>query len=139
TGDNALVTLRFKNPGIKMAAAEQDFEIQVDGVPRTLRAGSLVIENANRSLLDGQLRELGLSAFAVLSVPVVRLHDLDLPRIGYVHSWIRTQDEGWWRAALDRYGVPYAYFSDQQLRDGNLRAKYDVLVMPHIGGSAVSQ
>src|SRR5206468_5797792 len=58
---------------------------------------------------------------------------------GYIHSWTRTQDEGWWRAALDTFGVPYTYFADQKLREGNLRAKYDVLIFPHVGGSAVSQ
>ena len=139
TGDNALVTLRFKNPAVKMMAAEQDFEIQVDGSARTLHAGSLVIENADVSALGSQLSDLGLSAWAVGVVPSVKTHELDLPRVGYVHSWIRTQDEGWWRAALDTYGVPYTYFSDQKLRDGNLRSKYDVIVMPHVGGSAVAQ
>jgi hypothetical protein len=139
TGDNALVTFRFKNPGLKMMAAEQDFEIQVDGAARKLRAGSMIIESGDRSTLDGQLHELGLSAIAIPGAPSVPTHELDVPRVGYVHSWIRTQDEGWWRAALDTYGIPYTYFSDQKLRDGNLRAKYDVLVMPHIGGSAVSQ
>src|SRR4029077_9083418 len=41
--------------------------------------------------------------------------------------------------ALDAYGVPYAYFADQKLREGNLRARYDVILFPHVGGSAVSQ
>src|SRR6185295_1201852 len=54
-------------------------------------------------------------------------------------NWSRTQDEGWWRAALDAYGVPYTYFADQKLREGNLRAKYDVILFPHVGGSAASQ
>jgi hypothetical protein len=85
------------------------------------------------------LKDLGLSAWAMASVPSVKTHDLDLPRIGYVHSWTRTQDEGWWRAAFDTFGVPYTYFADQKLREGNLRAKYDVIVFPHVGGSAVSQ
>ena len=57
------------------------------------------------------------SAWAVDTAPSVRTHDLDLPRIGYVHSWTRTQDEGWVRAALDTYGVPYTYFADQKLKD----------------------
>ena len=39
------------------------------------------------------------------------------------------------RAALDTYGVPYTYFADQKLREGNLRAKYDVIVFPHVGGT----
>jgi hypothetical protein len=77
------------------------------------------------------LRELGLSAVAMGSAPSVKTHDLDVPRIGYVHNWQRTQDEGWVRAALETYGVPFKYFSDQMLREPNLRAKYDVIVFPH--------
>jgi hypothetical protein len=67
------------------------------------------------------------------------MHDLDVPRIGYVHSWANTQNEGWVRAALDTFGVPYTYFADIRLREGNLRQKYDVIVYPHVGGNAQSQ
>jgi hypothetical protein len=38
-------------------------------------------------------------AMAVAYAPSFQTHDLDVPRIGYVHSWSRTQDEGWTRAA----------------------------------------
>jgi hypothetical protein len=143
TGDNNLVTFRFKNTGVRMAAAEDDFEI---GGPSTglgaghkFRAGSLIIADADRAKLEPMLTDLGLSAWAVASAPSVKAHDLDIPRIGYIHSWTRTQDEGWWRAALDTFGVPYTYFADQKLREGNLRSKYDVIIFPHVGGSAVSQ
>jgi hypothetical protein len=80
-----------------------------------------------------------LSAWAVASAPAVRTHELDVPRIGYVHSWANTQNEGWVRAALDTYGVPYTYFGDIKLREGNLRQKFDVIVYPHVGGSAQAQ
>ena len=51
------------------------------------------------------------------SAPTVKSHDLDIPRIGYIHSWTRTQDEGWVRAALDTYGVPYQYFGENVARE----------------------
>src|SRR6478609_1491855 len=135
TADNNLVTFRFKNKDVKMAAAEEDFEL----AGRKFRAGAIVIASADRTKLEPMLKDLGLSAWAVSSAPNVTTHDLDVPRIGYIHSWTRTQDEGWWRAALDTFGVPYTYFADQKLREGNLRSKYDVLIFPHVGGSAVSQ
>ena len=62
-----------------------------------------------------------------------------MPRIGYIHSWSNTQNEGWVRAAFDTFGVPYTYFADIKLREGNLRQKYDVIVYPHVGGNAQSQ
>src|SRR5690606_31436236 len=77
--------------------------------------------------------------YALAAMPSVAMHDLDVPRIGYVHSWQRTQDEGWVRAAFDTYGVPYEYFADQRLREGNLRSKYDVIIFPSVGGSAQAQ
>jgi hypothetical protein len=135
TGDNNIVTFRFRNKDVKMMAAEQDFEV----AGHKLRAGSIIVPDADRAKLEPILKDLGLSAWAVSSAPAVKTHDLDVPRIGYIHSWTRTQDEGWWRAALDTFGVPYTYFADQKLREGNLRSKYDVLIFPHVGGSAVSQ
>jgi hypothetical protein len=134
TTDNALMTFRFKNRDVKMLAAEDDFEV----MGRKFRAGAFLIPEADRALIDSSIRELGLSAIAVSSLPNVKTHPLDIPRIGYIHAWQRTQDEGWTRAALDYYGVPYTYFADQKLREGNLRAKYDVILYPHVGGSSQS-
>src|SRR3954468_21377944 len=135
TGDNTVVSFRFKNKDVKMLAAEDDFELS----GHKFRAGAIIVPNADRAKLEPMLKDLGLSAWAVATAPNVKTHDLDVPRIGYIHSWTRTQDEGWWRAAFDTFGVPYTYFADQKLKEGNLRAKYDVLVFPHVGGSAVSQ
>jgi hypothetical protein len=135
TADNNIITFRFKNADVKMAAAEDDFELG----GHKFRAGSLIIQNADRAKLGPMLKDLGLSAWAVSTAPSVKTHDLVVPRIGYVHSWSRTQDEGWWRAAFDAYGIPYTYFADTKLKEGNLRAKYDVIVFPHVGGSSISE
>lgn len=135
TTDNNLMKFRFKHTDVKMAAAEDDFEMN----GRKFRAGAFIIANADRGKLEPTLRDLGLSGFAAAAAPTVKTHELDVPRIGYVHSWQNTQNEGWVRAALDTYSVPYTYFGDQKLREGNLRQKYDVIVFPHVGGSAQSQ
>ncbi len=135
TTDNNLMKFRFANASTKMQAAEEDFTLN----GKSFRAGSFVITDGDRAKLDAQLKDLGLSAWATSAAPTVPMHDLDVPRIGYVHAWQRTQDEGWVRAALDTYGVPYTYFADQKLRDGNLRSKYDVIVFPSVGGNSISQ
>jgi hypothetical protein len=135
TTDNNLVTFRFKHSDVKMQAAEEEFE----AAGRKFRPGAFIIASADRAKLEPTLRDLGLSGWAVASAPAVAAHDLDIPRIGYVHSWARTQDEGWVRAAFDTFGVPYTYFADIKLKEGNLKQKYDVIVFPHIGGNAQSQ
>ena len=134
TSDNALMTFRYKHKDVKMLVAEEDFELG----GKKLRAGALVIPGAQRGVLETSLKDLGLSGTAVAAMPTVKTHEMKLPRIGYVHSWSRTQDEGWVRAALDTYGVPYKYFADKKLREGNLRAQYDVILFPHVGGTSAS-
>ncbi|MEO7085846.1 MAG: M14 family zinc carboxypeptidase, partial [Gemmatimonadaceae bacterium] len=130
--DNTLVSFRYKFPNVKMSAAEDAFD--ADG--HHFGAGAIIIASANRAQLEPALKQFGLTAYAV-AAPSVKSHDLDIPRIGYIHSWTRTQDEGWVRAALDNYGVPYNYFGENQLaKMGDLRNKFDVIIYPH-GGSGV--
>ncbi len=138
TTDNTLATFRFLHKDVSMRAAERD----IDAVSGGLRAGDIAVslsQNVNRSELEASIKALGLTAHRIAAIPdsTARpplFHDLDVPRIGFVHSWVSTQDEGWWRIAFDRFKVPYDYFADQKLKDGGLRDRYDVIVYPHVGG-----
>jgi len=134
TGDNNLVALRYRFANTKMSAAEAAFDV----AGQKFGAGSFIIAKANKAQLEPALKELGLTAVAVDAAPAVKMHDLDIPRIGYIHSWTNTQDEGWVRAALDFYKIPYNYFGENAVRKmGSLRAKFDVIMWPH--GGAVGQ
>ena len=131
TTDNTLVTFRFQHAGVKMSAAEQAFEAG----GHKFGPGAFVIANADRAALEPSIKAFGLSAWAVAASPGVPMHDLDVPRIGYIHTWTSTQDEGWVRMALDKFKVPYTYFADNLVRQGNLKQKYDVIIFPHAGGA----
>jgi hypothetical protein len=133
-GDNNLMAFRFRFPTVKMEAAEQQFS----AAGQTFGPGSFIVHNANRTQLEPALRELGLTGY-VAEVPAgVKTHDLDVPRIGYIHSWRNTQNEGWVRAALDYYKVPYSYFGENAVaKMGKLRDKFDVIMWP--SGGAVGQ
>ncbi|MDT9599374.1 M14 family zinc carboxypeptidase [Sphingosinicella rhizophila] len=129
-GDNALMSFRFRLKDVPMMAAQEAF--QAGG--RKYAAGTFIIPDADRALVERVVAQLGLSGQAVPRMPKVKSHPLTVPRIGYMHSWLRTQDEGWWRAALDHYDVPYTYFADIKAREGGLRQKYDVIIYPTVGG-----
>lgn len=64
--------------------------------------------------------------------------DVDLPRIAVFTTWSNTEKVGWVRLAFDRFEVPFDLIHKDHVRQGNLRAKYDVLVMPHQGNSGKS-
>ncbi len=133
TTDNTLITLRFKLARTPMLAAEEAFD--ADG--HHFGAGSFIIRNADRAQLGPMLARLGLAGYATAAVPSVRQHELDVPRVALVHSWRITQDEGWVRAALDYYDVPYAYVGEPLLKSGDLRSKYDVIIYPN-GGTGIA-
>ncbi|MEX2243306.1 MAG: M14 family zinc carboxypeptidase [Fimbriimonadaceae bacterium] len=60
-------------------------------------------------------------------------------RIALVHTWQSTQDEGWARIALDQNKIKYDYISVHEIRDtADLKAKYDVILMPQARGTAQS-
>jgi hypothetical protein len=46
--------------------------------------------------------------------------------------WADTDSIGWLRHTLDERSVPYSYVRDEDIRAGNLHAKYDVLLYGHV-------
>ncbi|MGC1907426.1 MAG: hypothetical protein WA715_26615, partial [Candidatus Acidiferrum sp.] len=67
----------------------------------------------------------------------VKTHALRAARVAFVHTWLSTQTEGWWRLALDHLGVPYDYMSTQAIgKIDDLKAKYDVILFPPVGYNA---
>ena len=53
-----------------------------------------------------------------------------------LHTWVNTQNDGWFRLALDECEVPYSYISDQDVRaTSDLKSKYDVIIFPPVTSS----
>ena len=67
------------------------------------------------------------------AAPDVPRHPLDVPRIALYSTWGSTQDVGWVRYALDHFEVPYDLIYKEQVKQGNLRSRYDVIVIPSAG------
>jgi hypothetical protein len=131
-GEIALATLRYRLKNVSIAAAEQPFE----SAGRKFARGSFIITNTTPDEVSAAVREVGLKAVSVASVPAVKTHPVRAPRIAILHSWLSTQSEGWWRHAFDDAHVPYEYVSVQDVAAaGDLRSKFDVIVFPPVGRS----
>jgi len=86
---------------------------------------------------EGWIREYGFTAHRARAdvLEDVSTHEIELPRIALLHTWTRTQDEGWARFTLDQQGVEYDYIGEDKIGQiGDLRTRYDVIVFPHQGG-----
>jgi hypothetical protein len=57
------------------------------------------------------------------------MHDAEAARIAIYSQWSSTQDLGWYRLTFDNFGIPYDLIFKEQVKQGNLRGKYDVILM----------
>ncbi len=130
TGENALATLRFRFPQTKMEAAEQGF----DAGGSKFRAGTFIIRDGDRAQIEQAAKELGLTVQASDADIKVKTHALAAPRIALLHGWQSTQNDGWYRIAMDEMKVPYTYIADTKVRDtADLRSQFDVIIVPPVG------
>jgi hypothetical protein len=131
-GTTNLVTLRCRLHDVTARATEQAFKVGDLDVP----AGSLVFEPRDGHAVMRAAEGLGLEMAAPSSMPSVPMHDADVPRVAVFSTWGGTQEVGWVRYAFDQYGLPYDLIFKERVRQGGLRAAYDVIVIPSHGGSA---
>ncbi|MBI2833270.1 MAG: hypothetical protein HYX76_02455 [Acidobacteria bacterium] len=133
-GSANLITLRYRLKDLKVMAAEASFKVGDAEYP----AGSFVIaadqggKDVHRAVKSG-VEELGLRARALVAMPTVRTHDVDLPRLAVFSTWGSTQEVGWVRHALDKFEVPYDLIYKERIRQGDLRSAYDAIVIPNQG------
>ena len=126
----ALATLRYRFKEATIDAAEEPFQ---SGDKKFAR-GTFLVKGGNRADIDAAAKSLHLRAVALPSAPSVKTHPVRAPRVAFIHTWINTQTEGWWRLALDNLQVPYDYMSTQELaKIADLKSKYDVILFPPVG------
>ncbi|HEX8251766.1 MAG TPA: M14 family zinc carboxypeptidase [Thermoanaerobaculia bacterium] len=132
-GETALARLRWAAPNARIVIADEEFKVRKETFP----AGTLLVDDVET--LDARAN-LHLNATPIGAMPSVKTRELRAPRIALMHTWISTQDEGWWRLALESMKVPYDYISTQDAaRITNLREQYDVILFPPVGRGSTSQ
>jgi hypothetical protein len=119
-----------------VSVCEENFES--DG--HKFAAGSLIIGRVEASKLNSLLQQFDLAAVSIAGQPSVKVHSAAAPRIAFMHTWLSTQTEGWWRMAFDELHVPFAYISTQTAsKEADLRSKYDVIVFAPVAHASARQ
>jgi hypothetical protein len=130
-GSNNMITLRYRLKDLKVQAVEKEFKQGGTTFP----AGSFIV-SGDAPRVRTAVEALGLTAVALAAAPSVPMHDLDLPRLAVYTTWGGTQDVGWVRYAFDKFEVPFDLIYKDRVRQGDLKAAYDVIVIPHQSGTA---
>ncbi|MGH7507212.1 MAG: M14 family zinc carboxypeptidase, partial [Longimicrobiales bacterium] len=138
----ALYWLRERAPGARAFAAEAQFDAgtATDGedngsTAATFEAGTVILEGVDTETAQQLTQQFGLDVRATAAAPEVARHELDLPRVAIYHTWFSTQDEGWARFTLEQLAIPYTSIDKDDLRAGDLLNRFDVILVPSVGGS----
>ncbi|MEW5982325.1 MAG: M14 family metallopeptidase [Acidobacteriota bacterium] len=99
----------------------------------TWPAGSFVIRQVERArpAVYGLARDLGLRIFGMRGRPPTSV-PIASARTGLYRPWLDAIDEGWTRWLLEQHEFPFQTLRDAEVRAGNLRAAYDVIILPSV-------
>ncbi len=127
-GQEALLAARTRLAPFKIEVAEAAFRAGGKDYP----AGSWIISDQDglKARLDAVAAELALSFDTAGSAPNVKRHPLDLPKLAVLQTWYDTQAAGWVRMIFDDQKIPYTLIMDEDVRQGALRSRFDVILYP---------
>lgn len=130
TGQEGLLEARFRLSRFSLEIAEQPFS--VDGVDYPRGSWILKAQPGLAAAIADTAERLGLDFQSVAAAPSARAHPAPIPRLGIWVPWADTDSIGWVRYTLDQRHIPYAYVRDEDIRKGNLRKQYDILLYGHV-------
>lgn len=129
----ALYWLKENQQNSEILALNEDFVVEED----TLGSGSIVFKNISSKNAVYIAEHFGIDLIKGTEQPSSdQTHSVTLPKVAIYHTWFNTQDEGWSRFTFEQRGIPYTSIDKDDLKAGNLRSKYDVILVPRARGSA---
>ena len=95
-------------------------------------AGALVVPyfKGSETVVAKIASELGLRVDGVRGKPPSETRPIGRARIALYKPWVENIDEGWTRWLLEKHEFTFASVNDSDIRAGDLRARYDVIILP---------
>ncbi len=87
--------------------------------------GKYIISGVSKSVIDKEVKDLALNVQLTNSSKGVSVN----PRIGLYRPWRPSMDEGWTRWLLECFGFPFANIGNNDFISGELRERFDVIVL----------
>ncbi|HEY4967110.1 MAG TPA: M14 family zinc carboxypeptidase, partial [Puia sp.] len=137
-GQNTLLPALYwlKSENKDASAFITDGKSKVEGMKDSLSAGSVLFKGLSTEQAKKLTTQFGLDLQATHTGSVPKQHMVNLPRIAIYHTWYNTQDVGWARFTFDQMGIPYTYINKDDLKEGGLRKRFDVILIPRTFGTA---
>jgi hypothetical protein len=147
TGANYVINYKAQNnvlPALYWLQAHQDqatasiadTRTTLSGIKDTLAAGSVLLKGLSRPGAEQIAARFGLDLLATNAASFTAQHQVALPKVAIYHTWYSTQDAGWARYSFEQTGIPYTSINKDDLKSGNLKSRFDVILVPNTSGNA---
>jgi hypothetical protein len=144
SGSNYYISYKAQNTVLPALywLKEQDSGLEINVLESGLKTGSDSLSSGSiwiKGISSSQAKELGekfeLDITRASQAPnSSEVHAVDLPKIAIYHTWFNTQDEGWSRYTFEQRGIPYTSIDKDDLKAGDLKSKFDVILVPRSRG-----
>jgi hypothetical protein len=141
SNDDFRLANRLYKAGIAFKTVPSGLNLR-DGAGAAVPAGSLFIPGNGKTAKEIPRLLEGLSCSVVRaenpdSKAADALRAAHPPRTALYQSWVPNADEGWTRLVLEQFEFPFATLHDAELRAGNLRKRYDCIILPSAGAGGM--
>ncbi len=111
---------------------DKGVEVQrIDAAFGDYRPGDFIVEGAPGDVLNEIAGSTGVD-FEPLVGDTDEKHTVRRGRVGLFQRYYGGNiDEGWTRLCLENYKFPYRTLMSEEIKEGNLRRNYDVIIIPH--------
>jgi hypothetical protein len=122
-----MAAYRLLKAGVPVTWSTEPFNAGTKAYP----AGTLLVPVSARAKALPVFEALGVTGTGVKFKPAPATLALKTPRIGLYQSYVASMDEGWTRFIFDKsLNLDYTSVHDRDIRAGNLRAKFDAIILP---------
>ena len=135
TNNSFIAVNRILAKGGNVSRAEDSVSVGGQSFPPgtfAVSAGSV-----SKSFMDELAKELSLDIGGTGSRLSVGTRKLEAPRIALYKPWTASMDEGWTRWLLEQYEFPFKNVTDAEIRAGELKSNFDVLIIPSMSTDQV--
>lgn len=104
---------------------ERPYDVTAHTLPLLMGVTAIAANDSLRVQLSSPITPRSVSP-----VPPLAVRDSASPRIGLYKSYDAAMDEGWTRWVFDTWKVPYTSLVDSTVRNGKLKDRFDVIILP---------
>jgi hypothetical protein len=126
---------RIMSKGGEVLWAKEAFEAK----GKTHPPGTVLVPTAgvDASFMGSLAEELALDISGADRQAAAETFKLTKPRIALYKSWTASMDEGWTRWLFEQYEFPHENIFDEDIRNGNLASRFNVLVIPSMSTTSI--